>query len=64
MPDVDWEIYMAGPDGALTRVTRDIQHDVLPRFLTNERLVAMMGESRHRRSHVSGLPNAASRMST
>ncbi len=52
MPDVDWEIYMAGPDGALTRVTRDIQHDVLPRFLTNERLVAMMGESRHRRSHV------------
>jgi len=52
MTEVDWEIYMAGPDGAAMRITRDIQHDVLPRFLTDGTLLAMMGEGRHRRSHV------------
>ena len=52
MSDVDWEIHVAGADGRVARLTREIQHDVLPRFLTNTTLLAMMGEARHRRSHV------------
>ena len=32
------------------RLTRDIQHDVLPRFVGADRLLAMVGEPRHRRS--------------
>ena len=51
MPKEDWEIYLVGRDGKNeTRVTRDIQHDILPQFLTANRLVAMIGEPRHRRS--------------
>ena len=47
----DWEIYLVGRDGKNeTRVTRDIQHDTVPQFLTGDRLVAMIGEPRHRRS--------------
>jgi peptidase M28-like protein/WD40 repeat protein len=47
----DWEIYAAGRDGGNeTRLTRDIQHDLLPRFLAPDRLVAVVGEPRHRRS--------------
>ncbi len=52
MSDVDWEIHIAGADGAVTRLTREIQHDLLPSFLTSTTLVAMMGEGRHRRSHL------------
>jgi Tol biopolymer transport system component len=56
MPRDDWEIFVADVAGsALTgerRVTREIQHDVLPRFLTASRLIAMMGEPRHRRSYL------------
>jgi hypothetical protein len=47
----DWEIYTAGRDGANeTRLTRDIQHDLLPRFLSSDRLISVVGEPRHRRS--------------
>ncbi len=47
----DWEIYVAGADGTdETRVTREIQHDVGPVFLTNDLVLASMGEPRHRRS--------------
>ena len=47
----DWEIVVLNRDGTgETRVTRDIQHDVLPQFLTETRLVGMIGEPRHRRS--------------
>jgi hypothetical protein len=48
----NWEILIAGGAGAPRRVTRDVQHDVLPRFLTNSLLLGMMGEPRHRRSHL------------
>jgi hypothetical protein len=37
-------------------VTREIQHDVLPRFLRGDRLVAAVGEPRHRRSYLYELP--------
>jgi Peptidase family M28/WD40-like Beta Propeller Repeat len=53
MPKEDWEIYTASRDGKdETRVTREIQHDLLPRFLTGDLLIAMIGEARHRRSHL------------
>ena len=51
MPRDDWEIFVVNRDGSNEiRVTREIQHDVAPRFLTNTRLVAATGESRHLRS--------------
>ena len=49
----DWEIFVANRDGTgEARVTRDIQHDVLPQFVTATRLVGAIGEPRHRRSFV------------
>ncbi|HUF23150.1 MAG TPA: hypothetical protein VMN81_03400, partial [Vicinamibacterales bacterium] len=49
----DWEIFVSDREGKdVRRVTREIQHDLLPRFLTNDRLFALVGEARHRRSHV------------
>jgi hypothetical protein len=56
MPRDDWEIFVADVAGsALTRerrVTREIQHDVLPRFIDGTHLVAMVGEPRHRRAYL------------
>jgi Tol biopolymer transport system component len=53
MAKEDWEIHVVGRDGAGDeRVTREIQHDLLPRFLDDHRLLGMIGEARHRRSHV------------
>ena len=49
----DWELFTVKADGSgEQRVTREIQHDVLPRFLSNDRLLGMIGEPRHRRSYV------------
>jgi Tol biopolymer transport system component len=51
MPLTDWEIYVS--DGKTERrITHEIQHDILPRFLTNSTLLGMIGEPRHRRSHI------------
>ena len=47
----DWEIWVVNRDGTNEmRVTRDIQHDLLPQFLTPTRLLGVVGEARHRRS--------------
>jgi Tol biopolymer transport system component len=47
----DWEIFHVNRDGSSeTRLTRDIQHDLLPQFLGADRLLAVTGEPRHRRS--------------
>ena len=52
-PRDDSEIYVIGGDGRNERrVTREIQHDVLPQFLGPDRLLGMIGEPRHRRSYV------------
>jgi Peptidase family M28/WD40-like Beta Propeller Repeat len=49
----DWEIFVAGRDGkGEQRVTREIQHDLLPRFIGPNRLLAVIGEPRHRRSYL------------
>jgi hypothetical protein len=47
----DWEIHIAHRDGTNeSRLTRDNQHDVLPRFVSADRLAVVVGEPRHRRS--------------
>ncbi len=49
----DWELFVTGRDGKdAVRVTREIQHDIVPRFLTGNLLLAAIGEPRHRRSHL------------
>ena len=58
MPREDWEIFLRTRDGSHeARITREIQHDVLPRFLTPDRFLAAIGEPRHRRSHVYDWPS-------
>ena len=57
MPREDWELYVINRDGSgQRRITREIQHDLLPRFLSDIRLLGVMGEARHRRSYVYDLP--------
>ena len=60
MQFTDWEIYISRGT-THTRVTRDIQHDLLPRFLTNTTLLGMMGEARHRRAQVYDLTTGTRR---
>ena len=53
MPREDWELYVIGVNGeGERRVTHEVQHDLLPRFLDAERVLAVIGEARHRRAHV------------
>ena len=52
----DWELFTAQRDGAgETRLTRDPQHDIMPQFITADRLVSAVGEGRHRRSFLTEL---------
>jgi Tol biopolymer transport system component len=49
----DWELFVVGRDGqGDTRLSREIQHDVLPRWLSDNRILAIKGEPRHRRSYM------------
>jgi hypothetical protein len=49
----DWELYLIQRDGKNEmRLTREIQHDVTPRFLSSDRLLGVIGEPRHRRSYL------------
>jgi Tol biopolymer transport system component len=51
--EFDWEIYTIGRDGTgESRLTREIQHDLAPEFLDESRVLAVMGEGRHRRSYL------------
>jgi hypothetical protein len=53
MSKEDWEIHVIGRDGkGETRVTREIQHDILPAFLGSGQMIGMIGEPRHRRSYL------------
>ena len=59
MPREDWELFTVRRDGSgERRITREIQHDLLPRFLTSERLLGVIGEPRHRRSYIYDLPSS------
>lgn len=49
----DWELFVVGRDGqGDTRLSREIQHDVQPRWLSDGRVMAIKGEPRHRRSYM------------
>jgi hypothetical protein len=48
----DWDIYVSDRAGSHRRLTREIQHDVLPRFLDARTVLGVIGEPRHRRSHL------------
>ena len=53
MPVYDWDIYVIDRDGKNeTRLSRDIQHDVLPKWMDTSRVLAVQGEPRHRRAYV------------
>jgi hypothetical protein len=52
-PREDSEIYLINTDGSgEVRLTREIQPDLNPIFLTKDRVMALMGEARHRRSYI------------
>jgi Peptidase family M28/WD40-like Beta Propeller Repeat len=56
MPRFDWELYAVTKAGdAPTRITREIQHDLLPRFVDERRVLAVVGEARHRRAWIHDL---------
>ena len=53
MPREDWELYAAAADGGEPRrITYEIQHDIYPQFVSQGRVLAVMGEGRHRRSYL------------
>lgn len=53
----DWELFTAPADGSAepTRVTREIQHNVSPQFLSETQVLDALGETRHRRSYINDL---------
>jgi hypothetical protein len=56
MHDHDWELHVIDRDGgAEGRITRSLQHDVMPRFLDSGRLFGVKGEPRHHRSYLHDL---------
>lgn len=53
MPREDREIFLIDADGANERrLTREIQHDLMPQWVSATTLLAVMGEGRHRRSYL------------
>jgi hypothetical protein len=53
MPREDWELYAVSADGGEPRrLTHEIQHDIAPQFVSQGRVLAVMGEGRHRRSYL------------
>jgi Tol biopolymer transport system component len=51
MTKEDWELYLIDAAGE-RRLTREIQHDLMPRYIAPNRILAVMGEGRHRRSYL------------
>lgn len=53
MPREDWELFVVASDGTNERrLTREIQHDIAPRFIDAKTVLALIGEPRHRRSYL------------
>jgi Tol biopolymer transport system component len=62
MPREDWELYTIDADGTgERRLTREIQHDLLPRYIDATTILAVMGEARHRRSYLYDVPSGTRR---
>ncbi|GLC24820.1 M28 family peptidase [Roseisolibacter agri] len=54
MPAQDWELFVLDASGDSTterRLTRELQHDRVPRWLDSATVLAVKGEPRHRRSY-------------
>jgi Tol biopolymer transport system component len=50
---ISWDIHMVNTeDGSHERLSYDFQHELFPHFLNNDQVLGMMGEARHRRSHM------------
>lgn len=50
---ISWDLHMVHTEeGKNERLSFDIQHELFPHFLNNNQVLGMMGESRHRRSHI------------
>jgi Tol biopolymer transport system component len=53
MPREDWELFAVNSGGGEPRrLTHEIQHDIFPQFVSGGRVLAVMGEGRHRRSYL------------
>ena len=60
MPREDWEVFVWNESQTEPRrLTREIQHDLFPRFISDGRLLAVIGEARHRRSYLYDLDTGA-----
>jgi Tol biopolymer transport system component len=50
---ISWDLHMVHTsDGSHEKLSYDIQHELFPHFLNDDKVLGMMGESRHRRSHI------------
>ncbi|MCC5940627.1 MAG: M28 family peptidase [Balneolaceae bacterium] len=50
---ISWDIHMVHLEsGEHDRLSYDIQHELFPHFLNDNLVLGMMGEARHRRSHI------------
>lgn len=50
---ISWDIHLVHLDsGEHDRLSYDIQHELFPHFLNDNTVLGMMGEARHRRSHL------------
>lgn len=50
---ISWDTHMVHTeDGSHERLSYDIQHELFPHFLNDNQVLGMMGEARHRRSHI------------
>jgi len=59
-PGISWQVYLTDTETGDTRqFSRNIQHELFPHFLSDDRLLAKMGEFRHRRSHVYDISTGA-----
>ncbi len=57
----DFEVYINDPTGKKERqVTKEIQHDRSPQFISNDKLLTAKGEGRHRRSYMYDLKKGSS----
>lgn len=58
----DWELWTLRTDSAgaePVRLTREIQHDLFPRFVNDRTVLAVIGEGRHRRSYLHDVTTGA-----
>jgi hypothetical protein len=60
MPAQDWELFVTSADGSgERRLTREEQHDRVPRWLDATTLLAVKGEPRHRRAYAYDVTSGA-----